>query len=263
MHNGFMINAPLPEPAGTLLLVEDDISLSSAVSYNLRRQGFTVHSALNGEDAIQTFRARRDEIRLVLLDLMLPRISGPHVLRTIRAESAVPVLVLTARGEEQDKLDAFDLGADDYMVKPFSLSEMVARVKILLRRNAQTEVAVPSIISRGPIAIDTRARHVTVNGAELHLRPKEYGLLLILAMDPDRVFTRQELLDKVWGNDTVVDDRTVDVHVSWLRGKLITMGMPVSPIQTAYGSGYRFSTAIAVSSRLPTNIPYDPALVGT
>lgn len=238
----------------TLLLVEDDPSLNSAVAYNLRRQGFAVLTALNGEEALELFRRNPAEIRLVLLDLMLPRLSGLHVVRAIRTESAVPVLILTARGQEQDKLDAFNLGADDYMVKPFSMHEMLARVGSLLRRANPHGAVVASTLTRGPIEIDTRAQRVSILGHEMHLRPKEYGLLLLLAMDPDRVFTRQELLDKVWGTETIVDDRTVDVHVSWLRGKLTKAGLAESPIQTAYGSGYRFSSALAAAASPPESL---------
>jgi two-component system response regulator RegX3 len=237
-----------PDQTSTILLVEDDASITSVVAYRLRRDGFGVLTATNGEAGLSDFRAHGDAIDLVLLDLMLPGLSGFHILRAIRAQSNVPVLVLTARGEVQDKLDSFDLGADDYLVKPFNMQELIARIRTLIRRANSAPAAPASVVTRGAIQIDTRAQRVLVNGAVVSLRRKEYGLLLLLAMDPDRLFRRQDILDKIWGTDVIVDDRTVDVHISWLRGKLQRGGLQIDPIQTAYGSGYRFSSALAASN---------------
>jgi DNA-binding response OmpR family regulator len=228
-----------------VLVIEDDPTLNSTLSYNLRREGYVPVSALDGEAGLLEFRKNVSAIQLVILDLMLPRMPGLHVLRNIRQLSSVPVLIVSARGQEQDKIDGLDLGADDYIVKPFALRELLARVRALLRRGAVTRQRMPSVIDRGPIRIDTAGRRVWVNDQELTLRPKEYGLLLVLAVDADQVFSRQQLLDSVWGEDIIVDERTVDVHVSWLRGKLKRAGLDTDPIQTAYGSGYRFSTSAA------------------
>jgi DNA-binding response OmpR family regulator len=162
----------------------------------------------------------------------------------------VPVLIVSARGQEQDKIDGLDLGADDYLVKPFSIRELQARVRALLRSRSARAARMPSTITRGSLEIDTTARRVRIDGAELFLRPKEYGLLVTLAMECDRLFTRQELLDAVWGTEIIVDERTVDVHVSWLRGKLRRAGLPGNVIRTAYGVGYQFSS-VAHEGALP------------
>jgi two-component system response regulator RegX3 len=222
-----------------VLVVEDDPTLNSALCYNLRREGYDPTAAVDGEEGLREFRKNPAGIQLVVLDLMLPRMPGLHVLRNIRQLSAVPVLIVSARGQEQDKIDGLDLGADDYIVKPFALRELLARVRALLRRGAVAQQRMPSVIDRGPIRIDTAGRRVWVNHQEVALRPKEFGLLLVLAVDSDQVFTRQQLLDSVWGEEIIVDERTVDVHVSWLRGKLRRAGLTVDPIKTAYGSGYR------------------------
>ena len=224
-----------------VLVIEDDPTLNSTLCYNLRREGYLPVSATDGEAGLDEFRRDPHGLQLVVLDLMLPRMPGLHVLRNIRQLSAVPVLIVSARGQEQDKIDGLDLGADDYIVKPFALREMLARIRALLRRGNTPSRRLPAVLERGVIRFDTQAQRVWVNERELTLRPKEYGLLLTLAVDTDQVFSRQQLLDAVWGEDIIVDDRTVDVHVSWLRGKLKRAGIPFDPIQTAYGSGYRFS----------------------
>jgi DNA-binding response OmpR family regulator len=234
-----------PEP--TILVIEDDPTLNSTLCYNLRREGFRPLAASDGEAGFTAFRENRSEIELIILDLMLPRMSGLHVLRNIRQSSTVPVLIVSARGQEQDKIDGLDLGADDYIVKPFALREMVARIKALLRRSGTTPT-ISSVIERGSIRIDTTGRRAWVNDLELGLRPKEFGLLLTLAVGTGKVFSRQELLDTVWGEEIIVDERTVDVHVSWLRGKLRRAGIPDDPIQTAYGSGYRFVAPAATTT---------------
>ena len=226
---------------GIILVVEDDPSLCSALCYNLRRAGHTAIAAHDGESALRTFTEQRREIDLVLLDIMLPRLSGLQVLRVIRESSTVPAVILSARGEEQDRINGLDLGADDYLVKPFPMREMMARVRAQLRRRPNREAGIPSVIEHGPLRIDTVSRRAWVGARELALRPKEYGLLLALANDAGKLFTRQDLLDAVWGADIFVDERTVDVHVSWLRGKLRRAGMTRDLIQTVYGAGYRLN----------------------
>ena len=239
---------PAPDEQSVVLVIEDDPALNSTLCYNLRRDGYLPLSAADGEEGLKLFLSRSDDIRAVILDLMLPRMSGMHVLRNIRQRSSTPVLILSARGQEQDKIDGLDLGADDYIVKPFSIRELSARLRAMLRRNPVIEAGGSSVVERGALRIDTIGQRATVNGMELVLRPKEYGLLLTLAMSAGKVFSRQELLDSVWGDDIYVDARTVDVHVSWLRGKLRRAGLSEQPIQTAYGSGYRFSPIVAAAS---------------
>lgn len=225
----------------SILVVEDDPTLLSTLTYNFRREGYRVLRATDGESALAIARQERDRIDLVLLDVMLPGMSGFQVLREIRAESDVPVLMLSARGEEQDKIDGLELGADDYVVKPFALRELLARVRAAVRRRAIPAMRPPSILYRGPIEIEPERRIARAGERELHLRPKEFGLLVTLALEPGKVFSRQELLDRVWGEEIVVDERTVDVHVSWLRGKLINAGADSEIIRTVYGAGYRFA----------------------
>jgi DNA-binding response OmpR family regulator len=177
---------------------------------------------------------------LVLLDLMLPGLNGFQVLRQLRAASDVPVLILSARGEEQDKVDGLELGADDYVVKPFALRELLARVRAAVRRRAIPAARPPAVLFRGPLRIEPERRRALVGETELQLRPKEFGLLVTLAMEPGRVFGRQDLLDAIWGEEIIVDERTVDVHISWLRGKLTEAGVEQEVIRTVYGAGYRF-----------------------
>jgi DNA-binding response OmpR family regulator len=248
-------NAPLPPPrnayaldtdgAGvvedvTILVVEDDPILLSTLIYNLSRSGSRVISASDGEAALDAFSREGDRIDLVILDIMLPGINGYQVIRHIRRSWDVPVLMLSAKGEEQDKIDGLELGADDYVVKPFALREFMARVRAIARRRSVPSARPPSVLYRGPILIEPDRRRAVVNGIELQLRPKEFGLLVALALEPGKVFGRQDLLDEVWGEEIIVDERTVDVHISWLRGKLQQAGLKDEVIKTVYGSGYRF-----------------------
>ncbi|MDP9469445.1 MAG: response regulator transcription factor [Chloroflexota bacterium] len=224
----------------TVLVVEDDLTLLSTLSYNLRREGFRVLTAADGEAGLAVARREGNNVDLIILDIMLPGMSGFQTLRQLRATSDVPVLLLSARGEEQDKVDGLELGADDYMVKPFALRELLARVRAAMRRRAGPDARPPVALHRGPLRIEPERRRVLVGDQELQLRPKEFGLLLTLAMEPGRIFRRQELLDTIWGEEIIVDERTVDVHVSWLRGKLTVAGASGGMISTVYGVGYRF-----------------------
>jgi len=231
--------AIVPEGA-TILIIEDDPILQSTLSYNLLRAGFRVLTASDGEVGLATALREAENLDLVLLDLMLPGMNGFQVLRHLRVSSDVPVLILSARGEEQDKVDGLELGADDYVVKPFALSELLARVRASIRRRAVPSARPPAVLYRGPLHIEPERRRAIVGETELALRPKEFGLLVTLAMEPGRVFGRQQLLDAVWGEEVFVDERTVDVHVSWLRGKLVEAGLRPDVIRTVYGEGYRF-----------------------
>jgi DNA-binding response OmpR family regulator len=230
---------PLFEGA-TVLLVEDDPVLRSTLAYNLSREGFRVLTAADGEAGLDQARKAGSRLDLVVLDVMLPGMSGFQVLRILRTETDIPILILSARGEEQDRIDGLELGADDYVVKPFALRELMARVRAGVRRRAVPSAQPPTVLYRGAMHIEIDRRRVVVDEVEVALRPKEYGLLLALAFEPGRVFSRQDLLDAVWGEDVIVDERTVDVHISWLRGKLSDAGLDAGAIRTVYGVGYRF-----------------------
>jgi DNA-binding response OmpR family regulator len=232
----------------TVLVVEDDPTLLTTLAYSLTHAGYRVHLASDGKTALATIRREAKQLDLVLLDLMLPGINGLQVLRQLRANSDVPVLILSARGEEQDKIDGLELGADDYVVKPFVLRELLARVRAVVRRRSITAVRPPAVLFRGPLRIEPERRRALVGDRELRLRPKEFGLLLILGLEPGRVFGRQDLLDKVWGEEIIVDERTVDVHISWLRAKLQDAGIAEEMIRTVYGSGYRFVVPVEPDS---------------
>src|SRR5688572_12231046 len=231
---------PLPPESATVLVVEDDPTLLSTLAYNLTREGYRVLTAADGESALTIARTEAGRLDLVVLDIMLPGINGFQVLRQLRTDSDVPVLMLSARGEEQDKVDGLELGADDYVVKPFALRELLARVRAGVRRRAVPSARPPAVLFRGRLKIEPERRRAIVGEKELQLRPKEFGLLVTLAMEPGRVFGRQDLLDAIWGQEIVVDERTVDVHVSWLRAKLTDAGMQSDLIRTVYGAGYRF-----------------------
>jgi DNA-binding response OmpR family regulator len=224
----------------TVLLVEDDPVLRSTLAYNLSREGFRVLTAADGEAGLDQARRAGNRLDLVVLDVMLPGMSGFQVLRILRTETDIPILMLSARGEEQDRIDGLELGADDYVVKPFALRELMARVRAGVRRRAVPSAQPPTVLFRGSMRIEIDRRRVMVDEIEVALRPKEYGLLLTLAFEPGRVFSRQDLLDAVWGEDVIVDERTVDVHISWLRGKLSDAGLDAAAIRTVYGVGYRF-----------------------
>jgi DNA-binding response OmpR family regulator len=224
----------------TILVVEDDPTLRSTLAFNLNREGYRVLTSDNGLGALDLVKAHGDDLDLIILDVMLPEMNGLQVLRHVRRDYDVGVLMLSARGEEQDKVDGLELGADDYVVKPFALRELLARVRATVRRRAVPAARPPGVLYRGVLQIEPDRRRATVNGLELQLRPKEFGLLVALAMEPGRVFGRQELLDLIWGDDVVVDERTVDVHISWLRGKLQSAGLKDGCIRTVYGAGYRF-----------------------
>ena len=227
--------------AATVLVIEDDPVLRSVLDYTLTREGFRVLTAADGEAGLRQARDAADALDVIVLDVMLPGISGFQVLRLLRSETDIPVLILSARGEEQDRIDGLELGADDYVAKPFVLRELMARIRAGVRRRTVPAARPPSVLFRGSLQIEIDRRRVVVHESEVTLRPKEYGLLLTLAFEPGRVFSRQDLLDAIWGEDVIVDDRTVDVHVSWLRGKLARAGLDGSAIQTVYGVGYRFT----------------------
>jgi DNA-binding response OmpR family regulator len=231
--------APSPTSAKTVLVIEDEASLASTLSYNLRKNGFNVSSAADGVEGLQA--ARRDRPDVIVLDLMLPRMDGLEVCRRIRAESDVPILMLTAKGEELDRVVGLEMGADDYLTKPFSMRELLARVRALLRRaGARPAGDDASRISAGPIELDARGRTVTRDGVEIALKPKEFDLLFFLAKNAGQVFTREQLLQRVWGYDFFGGSRTVDVHIRWLREKLEENPSKPRHLLTVRGIGYKF-----------------------
>ena len=204
-----------------LLLVEDDPTLRQALAYNLSREGYEVASASNGEGALEA--ARGDRLDLILLDVMLPGMSGIEVLRVLRREGVTtPVIILSAKGDEIDRVVGLKVGADDYVAKPFSRPELLARIEAVLRRHRREDTSPEQAaeLRFGNVVIDVAHREVTVDDAPVHLTTKEFDLLAHMAASPGRIFTRDQLLARVWGYDYAGDGRTVDVHVSWLRGKL-------------------------------------------
>jgi two-component system, OmpR family, phosphate regulon response regulator PhoB len=222
----------------SLLIVEDEPALTELLRYNLEAAGFEVDAVANGEDAEQRLSDHRYDA--ILLDWMLPGVSGIELCRRLRQRpqtKSLPVLMLTARGEEGDRIRGLSTGADDYVVKPFSVQEVVARVKALLRRAAPDLVA--DVVVQGDISLDRTAHRVTRAGRDLHLGPTEYKLLLFMMENRGRVLTRQQLIDGVWGRDGDVDERTVDVHIGRLRKSIVNAGES-DPVRTIRGGGYVF-----------------------
>ncbi|MBL8567392.1 MAG: phosphate regulon transcriptional regulator PhoB [Hyphomicrobiaceae bacterium] len=221
-----------------VLVVEDEAPLAEVLRYNLEAAGFLVVHAANGDDAELLVAEERPD--LILLDWMLPSVSGIEICRRLRNRSEtrhVPIIMLTARGEEADRVRGLATGADDYVVKPFSLPELMARVKALLRRASPERVA--EVLSAEDITLDRAAHRVTRGTREVRLGPTEYRLLEFLMQSPGRVLSRAQLLDGVWGRDAFVDERTVDVHIGRLRKALIR-GKESDPIRTVRSAGYVF-----------------------
>ena len=221
-----------------VLVVEDEESFSDALAYMLRKEGFEVAVAASGPVALDAFD--RDGADLVLLDLMLPGLSGTEVCRTLRQTSNVPVIMLTAKDSEIDKVVGLELGADDYVTKPFSSRELIARIRAVLRRRVDTEDVATGALEAGPVRMDVERHVVTVRGTEVQLPLKEFELLEVLLRNAGRVLTRMQLIDRVWGADYVGDTKTLDVHVKRLRGKVETDPGTPSHIVTVRGLGYKF-----------------------
>jgi DNA-binding response OmpR family regulator len=225
--------------ARTILVVDDEPTLRETLAEALAADGFRVVVAADGREALARFRAERPD--LVLLDLMLPELSGIEVCRIIRAESGVPIVMLTAKDSELDKVVGLELGADDYVTKPFSLRELSARIRALFRRSEQTGTeAPPSVVDLGRVQIDLAGHRLLRDGAALPVKPKAFELLAFLVRHPGQVFTRDQLLEQVWGYDYAGETRTVDVHVHWLRSQIEED--PASPafVHTVRGVGYVF-----------------------
>jgi DNA-binding response OmpR family regulator len=229
----------MPDTA-TILLVDDEESIQKLLTFPLERDGFRVVPAHDGEEALDRFGQQR--VDLVVLDVMLPRLDGLEVCRKLRATSSVPILMLTARDDELDKVLGLELGADDYMTKPFSVREFRSRVRALLRRAAapRHEPGGDDVIQADGLRIDPARRRVTVDGREVELTYVEFELLRALAERPGRVFTRQALLERLWGDSDYRDPRTIDVHIRHLREKLEQDARRPEYIFTVRGVGYRF-----------------------
>ena len=221
-----------------ILVVEDEISFSDPLSYLLRKEGYEVSVAETGPDALEDFdRAGAD---LVLLDLMLPGLSGTEVCRALRQRSNVPVIMLTAKDSEIDKVVGLELGADDYVTKPYSSRELLARIRAVLRRRQEPEDLLPSTLEAGPVRMDVERHVVTVAGRPTQLPLKEFELLEMLLRNAGRVLTRAQLIDRVWGSDYVGDTKTLDVHVKRLRAKIEPDPAAPRHIVTVRGLGYKF-----------------------
>jgi len=221
-----------------LLVVEDEESFSEALSFMLRREGFEVAVADTGPKALAEFEVNGAD--LVLLDLMLPGLSGTEVCRQLRSRSTVPVIMLTARDSEVDKVVGLELGADDYVTKPFSARELVARIKAVLRRGMETDDLLPPTLAAGPVRMDVDRHVVSVGGASIRLPLKEFELLEMLLRNAGRVLTRGQLIDRIWGSDYVGDTKTLDVHVKRLRAKIEPEPSEPRHLVTVRGLGYKF-----------------------
>ncbi len=229
-----------------VLVVEDDMALLDALEYSLARRGYRVYTAVDGPSALEV--ARRESPDVIILDIMLPGIDGFEVCRILRRESNVPILMLTARGEEIDRVVGLEVGADDYLTKPFSMPELLARVKALLRRvrlireelAAQDQGVGRGELTSGDLTIDLARREVRRSGIPLRLKPKEYDLLLFLVRNQGIALSRDLILERVWGWDYTGGSRTVDVHVRWLREKIEPDPGQPARIVSVRGVGYRF-----------------------
>ncbi|MGG5254373.1 response regulator transcription factor [Neobacillus sp. SM06] len=222
----------------TILVVDDDLYINEMIHLYLKNKGFRTTAAFTGKEALEKWQ--KEGAHLIILDIMLPDLNGWEVCKEVRKTSQIPILMLTAKGESEDKLKGFEIGADDYLVKPFDPNEMVARVQSLLKR----AYLIPppdnhSLFQFGRLKIDPAGRSVTIENIQVELTPREYKLLLILCQHPNQVLARQQLLDQVWGEDFLGEDRVVDVFVTRLRAKLAS-GMDGWRIETIRGIGYKF-----------------------
>ena len=230
----------MPTTSSTILLVDDEESIQTLLTYPLERDGYAVVQARDGEEALQKFG--EEQVDLVVLDVMLPRLDGLEVCKRLRSQSNVPIIMLTARGEELDKVLGLELGADDYITKPFSIREFRSRIRALLRRAASPHLAGEreEVIERGDLRIDVPRRTVEVRGASVQLTFIEFEMLVVLAQSPGVVFSRRELLERLRGGADYREPRTIDVHVRHLREKIERDPSSPELILTMRGAGYRF-----------------------
>ena len=224
----------------SILIVEDETTLAEAVAYSLRQEGFLVFMAAEGPGALRAFEAHHPD--LVILDLMLPGINGWDLFQAFRKQRCnVPVVMLTARADEPDRVAGLEMGADDYVTKPFSMRELVARVRSVLRRATSDVEAAPAVLQKGPVRLDADRHEVAVNDETLTLSPKEFALLEYLMRHSGRARSREDILLAVWGGDEYLDERTVDVHVRWLRMKIEAEPSQPKLLLTVRGIGYKFT----------------------
>jgi two-component system response regulator RegX3 len=223
-----------------VLIVEDEESMADPLAFLLRREGFSTEVAANGADALVAYD--RNGADIVLLDLMLPGMSGTEVCKQLRARGPVPVIMVTARDSEIDKVVGLELGADDYITKPYSTRELIARIRAVLRRGTDTEEVGSSILQAGPIRMDTDRHVVSVHGVQASLPLKEFDLLEYLIRNAGRVLTRGQLIDRVWGSDYVGDTKTLDVHVKRLRAKIEPDPAAPRYLITVRGLGYKLES---------------------
>ncbi len=226
----------------TALVVEDEPNMLFALEYALEQEGYETLTATDGDAGLRIARERRPDI--VILDVMLPRLDGFEVCRILRRESNVPILMLTARGEEVDRVVGLELGADDYVTKPFSMRELLARVRNLLRRSAAQaadgSAEASEVMKSGDLEIDLASHSATLRDEPLAMKPREFSLMALLMANRGRAFTRDQILERLWGHDYIGDSRTVDVHVRWLREKIEPEPSRPRRIVTIRGVGYRF-----------------------
>lgn len=236
------------EPAGArVLVVEDEPAIVDVVAYALRREGFDVRSTGDGESGLAA--ARDEPFDVVVLDLMLPRLSGTEVCRTLRAESDVPIIILTAKDAEVDRVLGLELGADDYVTKPFSPAELVSRVRALLRRrelDSRSAGSATAVV--GGLKLDFARHEVSLEGAPVHVTPSEFKILALMAREPERVFTRRQIMEDLWQSPYVGDERACDVHISSLRRKIERDPGHPERIVTVRGVGYKLVAPVSRSS---------------
>jgi DNA-binding response OmpR family regulator len=223
-----------------VLIVEDEESLLFTLAHSMKREGYQVITANRGDDGLKI--AREQSPDLIVLDVMLPGIDGIQICRLLRRDSDVPIIMLTALGGESDRVAGLDTGADDYMPKPFGMRELMARVRALLRRSGPRALpdAGPTVVISGDLQVDRERHEVLRHGKVLRMKPKEFELLLFFLQHPGRVFSREQILDEVWGYDFYGGPRTVDVHIRWLRQKIEADAANPERLKTVRGSGYLF-----------------------
>lgn len=223
-----------------ILIADDNEQITSILANYAKKEGFEPVIALDGAEALELFAKNANEIVMVLLDVMMPEVDGFEVCRRLRKKSMVPVIMITARGDDYDRIMGLDTGADDYVIKPFSASEVMARVRAVLRRMQVSEQSKQGIYAAGNLKIDIEKYKVEIDGKEVPLTKKEIELLWTLAKNSSKVFSRENLLDSIWGYDYLGDSRTVDSHIKRLRAKLDKYEHPSWDIKTIWGVGYRF-----------------------